>query len=157
MLLNLGKKSGLYFLFYFVFTTLSQCALVTKPWTTSIEHVKKLWSTTNIGIQSFVLKFSRDRFFIVSFHFMMLCTGHSTKKVHNCFRYRARLRFSLYLSKVTSFIPKFSQKKCCIIPLFFILPCRRNSAKEADALKLISFRVRKTKYCLLLLLVFITV
>ena len=40
MLLNLVKKSVLYFLFYFVFTALSyvQGALVMKLWTTSIEH-----------------------------------------------------------------------------------------------------------------------
>ena len=49
-------------------------------------------STTSIGIQQFVLKFSGDRFFIVSYHFKVLCTGHSTKKAHNRFRYRARLR-----------------------------------------------------------------
>ena len=37
-------------------------------------------STTNMGIQQFVLKFSGDRFFIVSYHFTVLCTGHSAKK-----------------------------------------------------------------------------
>ena len=41
MLLNLVKKSILYFLFYFVFIALSyeQGGLVMNLWTTSIEHV----------------------------------------------------------------------------------------------------------------------
>ena len=45
-----------------------------------------------MGIQQSVLKFSRDKFFIVSYHFTVLCTGHSAKKTHNRFSYRARLR-----------------------------------------------------------------
>ena len=41
MLLNLVKKSALYFLFYFVFTALSfvQGALVMNLWTISTDHV----------------------------------------------------------------------------------------------------------------------
>ena len=45
-----------------------------------------------MGILQFVLKFSGDRFFIVSYHFTVLCAGHSAKKVHNRLRYTARLR-----------------------------------------------------------------
>ena len=45
-------------------------------------------------LSSLFLSLVEIDFFIVSFHFTELCTGHSTKKAHNHFRYRAHLRLN---------------------------------------------------------------
>ena len=53
---------------------------------------EKLGSNTNIDIEYLFLNLVGIDFFIVSFHFTVLCTGHSAKKARDRFRYRAGLR-----------------------------------------------------------------